>query len=221
MQKLPVTLAIDRGGLVGDDGPTHHGVFDLSFLRFIPNLVLMAPKDEEELRHLLHTAILHPGPAAVRYPRGNGEGISLGGELRRIPIGTGELLREGKDLLLLPVGNRVYPALEAAEGLEKLGIDAAVINPRFIKPLDEELLCDWAQKTGKVITIEDNAKKGGFGSAVLELFAKKRLHGLETSILGLPDTFIEHGSQEQLRQKAKIDTPAIIAEALRVIGRQG
>jgi len=119
------------------------------------------------------------------------------------------------------VGNRVYPALEAAEGLEKLGIDAAVINPRFIKPLDEELLCDWAQKTGKVITIEDNAKKGGFGSAVLELFAKKRLHGLETSILGLPDTFIEHGSQEQLRQKAKIDTPAIIAEALRVIGRQG
>ncbi|MGV1099064.1 1-deoxy-D-xylulose-5-phosphate synthase [Thiovibrio sp. JS02] len=220
LPNLPVTLAIDRGGLVGDDGPTHHGVFDLSFLRFIPNLVIMAPKDEAELRHLLYTAILHPGPAAVRYPRGNGEGVSLGENLQRIPIGEGELLREGGDLLLLPIGNRVYPALEAADGLAKLGIDAAVINPRFLKPLDETLICTWAEKIGKIITIEDNVKRGGFGSAVLELFARRRLVGLETSILGLPDAFMEHGSQAQLRQKGRIDVPAIIAEALKMTGPQ-
>lgn len=220
LPNLPVTLAIDRGGLVGDDGPTHHGVFDLSFLRFIPNLVIMAPKDEDELRHMLHSAILHPGPAAVRYPRGNGEGVSLAGPLQRIPLGTGELLRPGRDLLLLPVGNRVYPALEAAEGLKKLGIDAAVINPRFIKPLDDALICEWAVKTGRVITVEDNVRKGGFGSAVLELFARKGLTGIATRVLGLPDIFMEHGTQEQLRKKGKIDAPAITSAALELCGRQ-
>ena len=218
---LPVTLAIDRGGLVGDDGPTHHGVFDLSFLRFIPNLVIMAPKDENELQHMLYTAIMHPGPAAVRYPRGNGEGVALAGDLERIPLGTGELLREGEDLLLLPVGNRVYPAIEAAEGLEKLGISAAVVNPRFIKPLDEDLICAWAQKTGRIITIEDNVKKGGFGSGVLELLARKNLSGIRTKILGLPDHFMEHGTQEQLRHNGKIDAPSIIEEALKLFDNKG
>ncbi len=139
LQNLPVTFAIDRAGVVGDDGPTHHGVFDLSFLRFVPNLVIMAPKDENELQHMLHTAVLHKGPAAIRYPRGQGEGVELSDKLSEIPIGKGELLREGNDILLLPVGNRVYPALEAAMGLEKVGIDAAVINPRFVKPLDSDL----------------------------------------------------------------------------------
>jgi len=219
LPNLPVTLAIDRGGLVGDDGPTHHGVFDFSFLRFIPNLVIMAPKDENELRHMLHTAILHPGPAAVRYPRGNGEGVSLDEVLQRLPLGRGELLREGEDILLLPVGNRVAAALEAAAGLEKLGMEAAVINPRFIRPLDEELICEWARRTGKVITIEDNVKKGGFGSAVLELFAKKNLWGVQTKILGLPDKFMEHGTQAQLRHKGNIDVPAIIVEALALCGQ--
>ena len=219
LPNLPVTLAIDRGGLVGDDGPTHHGVFDFSFLRFIPNLVIMAPKDENELRHMLHTAILHPGPAAVRYPRGNGEGVSLDEVLQRLPLGRGELLREGEDILLLPVGNRVASALEAAAGLEKLGMEAAVINPRFIRPLDEELICEWARRTGKVITIEDNVKKGGFGSAVLELFAKKNLWGVQTKILGLPDKFMEHGTQAQLRHKGNIDVPAIIVEALALCGQ--
>ncbi|MFA7383534.1 MAG: 1-deoxy-D-xylulose-5-phosphate synthase [Desulfurivibrionaceae bacterium] len=220
LPNLPVTLAIDRGGLVGDDGPTHHGVFDLSFLRFIPNLVIMAPKDENELRHMLHTAILHPGPAAVRYPRGNGEGVPLDEVLQRLPLGTGELLQEGKDILLLPIGNRVTAALEAATGLKKLGIEAAVINPRFIKPLDEELICEWAKRTGKVITIEDNVKKGGFGSAVLELFAKKNLWGVQTKILGLPDKFMEHGTQAQLRHKGNIDVPAIIVEVLALCGQR-
>jgi 1-deoxy-D-xylulose-5-phosphate synthase len=219
LPNLPVTLAIDRGGVVGDDGPTHHGAFDLSYLRFIPNLLLMAPKDEEELRHMLFTAIYYPGPAAVRYPRGKGEGATLTTDLTKIEIGKGELLREGRDVLLLPVGNRVYPALEAAAGLEKLGISAAVVNPRFIRPLDGDLICEWAQKTGKVVTIEDNVKKGGFGSGVLELLAGRNLSGIQTRLLGLPDRFMEQGSQEILWQKGKVDMPAIIQEVLSMAGR--
>lgn len=219
LPNLPVTLAIDRGGVVGDDGPTHHGAFDLSYLRFIPNLILMAPKDEEELRHMLYTAIYYPGPAAVRYPRGKGEGATITTDLAKMAIGKGELLREGQDVLLLPVGNRVYPALEAAAGLEKLGISAAVINPRFIRPLDSELICGWAQKTGRVVTIEDNVKKGGFGSSVLELLAGRNLSGIQTRLLGLPDRFMEQGSQEILWQKGKVDMPAIIREVLNMMGR--
>jgi len=219
LPNLPVTFAIDRGGLVGDDGPTHHGVFDLSFLRFIPNLVLMAPKDEAELQHMLYTAILYPGPAAVRYPRGSGEGTPLSSILTKLPFGKGELLREGDDILLLPVGNRVYPALEAAKGLSKLGIEAAVINPRFINPLDGDLITEWAEKTGRVITIEDNVLKGGFGSAVLELFARRGLPNMKVRILGLPDRFMEHGTQDILRHKGKIDTPAITSAALQLTGK--
>src|SRR5210317_799505 len=151
LQNLPVVFAMDRAGIAGADGPTHHGTFDINYMLTVPGMVLMAPKDENELQHMLYTAIKHNGPAAVRYPRGGGEGVDLSDNLQEIPIGKGELLREGKDILLLPVGNRVYPALEAAMGLEKVGIDAAVINPRFIKPLDSDLIIEWAQKTGKVI----------------------------------------------------------------------
>ncbi|OKY75053.1 MAG: 1-deoxy-D-xylulose-5-phosphate synthase [Desulfobulbaceae bacterium DB1] len=219
LPNLPVTFAIDRGGLVGDDGPTHHGVFDLSFLRMIPNMVIMAPKDEEELRHMLHTAIFMPCPTTVRYCRGNGEGVDLTAEPAKIPFGKGELLREGQDVLLLPVGNRVYPALAAAEGLHKIGISAAVINPRFVNPLDADLICHWAEKTGKVITVEDNVKKGGFGSGVLELFAKKGIDNIAVRILGIPDRFIEHGPQDVLRHNVKIDTPAIINSALELVGK--
>ncbi|MGB6970733.1 MAG: 1-deoxy-D-xylulose-5-phosphate synthase [Desulfobulbales bacterium] len=217
LQNLPVTFALDRGGVVGDDGPTHHGVFDLSFLRFVPNLVLMAPKDENELQHMLYTAILHKGPAALRYPRGHGEGVELSDNLNEIPIGKGEILREGKDILLLPVGNRVYPALEAALGLEKVGIDAAVINPRFIKPLDSDLIIEWAQKTGKVITVEDNVRMGGFGSAVLELLTGNNLSHIRVNILGYGDRFMEHGTQEILWRKGHIDSPAIINAAMELM----
>ncbi|MBU0485593.1 MAG: 1-deoxy-D-xylulose-5-phosphate synthase [Proteobacteria bacterium] len=217
LQNLPVTFAIDRGGLVGEDGPTHHGVFDLTFLRFIPNLVLMAPKDENEFQHMIYTAIFHPGPVAIRYPRGNGEGIPLSSKLEKLPFAKGELLREGSDILLLPVGNRVYPAMSAADDLKKLGIDAAVINPRFINPLDGDLICQWASKTGKVITIEDNVKKGGFGSAVLELLSRRGLTGVKTHILGLPDKFIEHGPQEILYRNCKIDRPAIASAAVDLV----
>ncbi len=218
LPNLPVTLAIDRGGVVGDDGPTHHGVFDLSFLRFIPNLVVMAPKDENEFQHMLRTAILHPGPAAVRYPRGSGVGVEMDAELKRLPLGKGELLREGGDVLLLPVGNRVAPALEAAEGLAKLGVEAAVINPRFVNPLDGDLICEWAAKTGGVVTVEDNVRKGGFGSAVLELLQRRGLDGVRVRVLGYPDRFLEHATQEILYRLGKIDAAAITKAALELAG---
>ncbi len=214
---LPVTLAIDRGGVVGDDGPTHHGVFDLSFLRYIPNMILMAPKDEEELRHMLFTAVLHKGPAAIRYPRGSGEDVQLSDDLHQLEIGKGEILVEGDDILLLPIGNRVHPALRAMEGLKKVGVNAAVINPRFIKPLDADLICSWAKRTGRVLTIEDNVRQGGFGSTVLELFSRRRLFNVHTCCLGHPDIFIEHGPQRNLWKDNSLDSPAIIRAALKLM----
>ncbi len=213
---LPVIFALDRSGVVGDDGPTHHGVFDLSFLRFIPNLVIMAPKDENELRHMLNTAVQGDGPVAIRYPRGSGEGVKLDNRLTRLEIGRGELLLEGGDVLLLPVGNRVYPALAAAEGLKKLGVDAAVINPRFVKPLDNELICEWAARTGRVVTIEDNVKKGGFGSAVLQLLSERHLQ-VPVRLLGYGNTFIEHAPQSLLWKNNGIDTAGIIKATLEVM----
>jgi 1-deoxy-D-xylulose-5-phosphate synthase len=216
---LPVTLAIDRAGVVGADGPTHHGVFDLSFLRVVPNLILMAPKDEAELQHMLFTAISHRGPSVVRYPRGSGENVELADQLQRFEIGRGEVLREGSDILLLPIGNRVYPALRAAIGLEKLGIDAAVLNPRFIKPLDKELICDWAAMTGRVVTVEDNVRQGGFGSAVLELFSRCGLSNIKTSLLAHPDRFLEHGPQKTLWRNSSINSVSITEAALLLMNK--
>jgi len=216
---LPITLAIDRAGVVGDDGPTHHGVFDLSFLRFIPNLVIMSPKDEEELQHMLFTSIYHNGPSVIRYPRGAGCDVPLAISLQKLEIGKGELLLEGDDILLLPVGNRVYPALEAARYLTEAGIHAAVINPRFIKPLDAELIIHWAERTGRVITIEDNARQGGFGSSVLELFSRRGLYSVQTCLLGHPDHFVEHGPQKTLWKNSLIDSPAIVRTAMKLLDR--
>ncbi|MBU1566775.1 MAG: 1-deoxy-D-xylulose-5-phosphate synthase [Proteobacteria bacterium] len=216
---LPVTLAIDRAGVVGDDGPTHHGVFDISFLRFIPNMIIMAPKDELELQHMLYTAVYCDGPAAIRYPRGSGYGVALTDSLTKLKIGKGELLRSGDDILLLPVGNRVYPAVEAAEELKKIGINAAVINPRFIKPLDAELICHWAQHTTRVITIEDNARQGGFGSSILELFSQHGLYSVQTCMLGHPDNFVEHGPQSTLWKDSHIDVQSIIQTTIKLTGR--
>ncbi len=214
---LPVTLAIDRGGVVGDDGPTHHGVFDISFLRFIPNLTYIAPKDENELQHMLHSAVSLPGPVAIRYPRGCGEDVVLDNDLQILEPGKGEVLREGKDILLLPIGNRVYPALRAAEGLAKLGIEATVINPRFIKPLDKELICHWAKETGRIVTVEDNVLHGGFGSLVLELLSENKLFTIKTNLLGYQDHFIEHGPQKTLWKNAHLDSPAIINAAMELM----
>ena len=218
---LPVTLAIDRAGVVGDDGPTHHGTFDISFLSFIPNLVIMAPKDELELQHMLYTSIEYDGPSAVRYPRGAGQDLPLDEnvELQLIPIGTGELLIEGDDVLLLPVGNRVYPALEAAKELNEIGINAAVINPRFIKPLDANLIEKWVKHTGKIITIEDNARLGGFGSSILELLSSRGIYQVQSRLLAHPDNFIEHGPQKTLWKNSSIDTPAITQAVKDMLGR--
>ncbi len=214
---LPVTLAIDRGGVVGDDGPTHHGVFDISFLRFIPNMILMAPKDEEELQHMLFTATQHQGPSAIRYPRGAGTGAPLAKAFKKLEIGKGELLFEGDDILLLPVGSMVQPALEAVEGLNKVGISAAVINPRFLKPLDADLICTWAERTGRVLTIEDNVRQAGFGSSILELLSRYKLYNIKTCSLGHPDLFIEHGPQKTLLKNSNLDTPAIIRAAIKLV----
>ena len=216
LPNLPVTFALDRGGVVGDDGPTHHGVFDLSFLRFIPNLTVMAPKDENELSQMLYTAVNHHSPVAIRYPRGAGVGVYCEEQNTALEIGKGELLLEGEDLLLLPIGNRVYPTLEAAKGLGKLGISAAVINPRFIKPLDNELISHWARKTGRVVTVEDNVKKGGFGSAILQLLAELHIN-IPVRLLGYGNTFIEQGTQQILWKDAGIDTAGIINGALEVM----
>ncbi len=198
LQNLPVVLALDRAGVVGEDGPTHHGVFDLSYLRSLPNLVLMAPKDGRELKQMLRTAIEHPGPSALRYPRLDCPHQVEDEPWPALPIGKGEVLRQGSDLLLLAVGTMVQTAVKVADQLSKQGIDVTVINARFIKPLDQDLILRYAAKIGKVVTLEENTVLGGFGSAVLELFSASGI-AASTLCLGVPDYFVPHGSrQEQL-----------------------
>ncbi len=220
LQKLPVVLAIDRAGIVGEDGPTHHGIFDYSYLRHIPNLTIMAPKDENELRHMLYTAFRLDGPVALRYPRGHGLGVLLDRELRLLPSGKGELLRHGKDIAILAAGAMVAVALQAAERLQNAGISCAVINVRYVKPLDETLILEWAKRTGAVLTIEENVAAGGFGSAVLELLQARGLN-IPTTVLGLPDRFIEHGSYDILTTKYGLSVEAIERAAEGLIGRKG
>lgn len=213
LQKLPVTIAMDRAGLVGDDGPTHHGVFDLSYLRHLPELTLMAPKDENELRLMLKTAIYSDLPMALRYPRGAGYGVEIDPDLKTLPIGIGEELLDGKDLTIIAIGATVYPALQAAETLRQRGIEAGVVNARFVKPLDAGLILSVARRTGQVITVEENALQGGFGSAVLELLYDNGLQNVRVKRLGIPDHYIEQGSQAQLRKDVGIDAEGIAAAA--------
>ena len=176
IQNLPVIFVLDRAGLVGADGPTHHGVFDFAYLRSLPNMVVMAPKDEDELQHMVKTAVEYEqGPIALRYPRGNGLGVPMANQPQSLPIGKGEILRNGGDLLILAIGNRVQPALEAAEILVDSGISTTVVNARFVKPLDDQLILPLASRIGKVITVEDGVLMGGFGSAVLEMLAESRI----------------------------------------------
>jgi 1-deoxy-D-xylulose-5-phosphate synthase len=209
---LPVIFCIDRGGLVGEDGQTHHGHFDITYLRSLPNMTLMAPKDENELRHMLFTALKHSGPVAIRYPRGRGLGVSLDREYRVIPIGESEVLKEGKDLTLIALGSMVQPSLEAAAEMEKEGLSATVINCRFVKPLDKKL-ADYARRNGKVLVVEENIQQGGLGSAVLELFSDAGLREVTVKRLGLPDSFVEHGPVEVLREKLGLDKTGIIKAA--------
>ncbi|RJR46807.1 MAG: 1-deoxy-D-xylulose-5-phosphate synthase, partial [Deltaproteobacteria bacterium] len=217
LQNLPVVFALDRGGIVGDDGETHQGLFDLSYLRHLPNLVVMAPKDEDELRHMLYTAVQHPGPVAVRYPRGQGVGVAFASTLRKIPIGKAEALTEGEDLLILALGASVHHAADAAKQLADKGFKAAVVNARFIKPLDEQLILTLAAKCGRVLTVEENVAQGGFGSAVLELLSDSGLTGIPVKRLAIPDQFMEHGKPDILRKKYGLDGEGILKGALELL----
>ncbi|MCL6639416.1 MAG: 1-deoxy-D-xylulose-5-phosphate synthase [Firmicutes bacterium] len=201
LQNLPVTFALDRGGIVGEDGATHHGLFDFSYLRSIPNIMIMAPKDENEFQHMLATAVGSGVPAAVRYPRAAGTGCPMDKDFRTIPAGTAELLREGKDLAILAVGNLVRVAVEAADLLHGRGLSAAVINARFVKPLDEKLIIEQAARTGRIFTLEEHVLAGGFGSAVLELLSDKGMDGIQLRRFGVPDVFVEHGTPALLRAR--------------------
>ena len=208
LQDLPVVIALDRAGVVGEDGPTHHGVFDYSFLRNIPGMNIIAPKDENELRHALKTAVDCGKPVTVRYPRGAGEGVPLDSELKDLPFGKGEWLRRGKDATIIAAGNRVHPALRAAEALKAKGLDCGVINIRFIKPLDTELLDQALAASRFVITVEDNMIAGGFGSAVAEYFTSKGAD-FRVKMLGIGDEYVPHGKPAQLYRLLNIDEQGI------------
>jgi 1-deoxy-D-xylulose-5-phosphate synthase len=196
LQNLDVTFALDRAGLVGADGATHQGLHDIAYFRTLPNTVLMAPKDENELQHMLATAIAYPGPAAVRFPRGNGYGVPMDPEIKTLPIGEAELLRDGDDAVIVALGNTVHPALEAAQELAARGISAAVLNARFVKPLDVARLLPLARRCGVLVSVEEHAGMGGFGSAVLEALSAAQVH-ISTRCLAVPDKLIEHGESPE------------------------
>ena len=205
---LPVVFAMDRGGIVGEDGATHQWILDLSFMRCVPNLSLMAPADENELRHMLLTALERKAPVALRYPRGPGVGAELSGEPQVLAWGKGELRKEGKDVLIVGIGVGVQAAMEAAERLGAKGVDAAVVNARFVKPLDEELICDLAATCGRVVSVEENVASGGFGSAVLEALARRGVKA-DVKLVAIADKFVEHGTQAQLRRLYGVDGLAV------------
>jgi 1-deoxy-D-xylulose-5-phosphate synthase len=219
LQNLHVVMALDRGGLVGADGPTHHGVFDFAYMRSIPNMVIMAPKDENELQHMLKTAVDHSGPIALRYPRGEGWDVTLDEKFQSLEIGKAELLRDGTDLAIVAIGHTVIPALKAAQELAPLGISAAVVNARFVKPLDEKLFRDLLTKVPRLITVEDHVISGGFGSALVEFLADDGITGVEVKRLGVPDRFIPHGTQDELKKICGFDKDAIAQAALQMMRR--
>ncbi len=210
LQRLPVTFAIDRAGLVGADGPTHHGVFDFSFLRHIPNMVVMAPRDEIELQRAMLTGTLHDGPVAYRYPRGQAFGLPLPDAIEPFAVGRGEKLRDGNDAVIFALGTVCREALLAADMLAGEGLSVGVVDPRFLKPLDKELLVAEARRTGVVVTVEENVRQGGFGSAVLEMLGDE---GIAARVLriGLPDRFVEQGTQPQLHARYGLDAEGIAA----------
>jgi len=216
LEALPVVFAVDRGGIVGEDGATHNGVFDLSYLRSLPNMVLMAPKDENELVRMLTASLAHKGPVAVRYPRGNVEGVKT--EKRDLPlsIGKGEVLQRGNDVLILAIGRSVNDALIAHATLAEQGISATVVNCRFVKPLDVDLIGALAREIPRIITVEENVRQGGFGSAVLEGLSDQGITGFRLECIGIPDIFVEHGPQKMLRSKYGIDASSIVNAAKRL-----
>ncbi len=220
LQNLPVVFALDRGGLVGEDGETHQGAYDLSYLRCVPNMTVMAPADENELRHMLFTALGHDGPIALRYPRGNGEGIPLDSGFKKLEIGKGVLVEEGKDYALLAVGRMVGVAKAVHALLRKEGLEGTVANMRFVKPLDEKLLSHVAGKTKILLTLEENVVMGGFGSAVLESLQKNGLADCVVKVLGIPDRYIEHGKPQAQREQCGLEPHQVAEEVRRLLADQ-
>jgi len=220
-QNLPVVFAIDRGGIVGDDGKTHQGTLDLSYLTLVPNLTAAAPKDENELQHLLYTALEAKQPMAVRYPRSAGVGVNMDEELHQIPIGSGEVLNQGDDVAILAIGATVAPAMEAAKELAENNIKAMVINSRFAKPLDAELINGIALSIKNIVTVEENTVNGGFGSSVLALLQRSGISDVNIKNIGIPDEFVEHGSQAILRAKYKLDAAGIAEETSNLLSGSG
>jgi 1-deoxy-D-xylulose-5-phosphate synthase len=214
---LPVIFAMDRGGLVGEDGPTHHGQFDLAFLRSLPNMVLMSPKDENELRRMLVTALNHNGPVAIRYPRGIAVGVHIDPEPEAIPLGKAEVLCQGDELLILAIGHMVQPCLKAHQVLKKQGISSMVVNCRYVKPLDSDLIGALSKKIPRILTVEENVLEGGFGSAVLESLADQSAGAVKVKRIGLPDQFIEHGAVSILREKYGLNVDGIVSAAIELV----
>jgi 1-deoxy-D-xylulose-5-phosphate synthase len=217
LQELPMVFAIDRGGIVGDDGKTHQGIFDLSYLSLIPNMIVAAPKDENELQHMLYTAVKSGKIMAIRYPRSQGLGVNMDAEFRELPIGKGEILRQGNDIAILAIGSMVAPALEAAEKLALQGVEATVVNARFVKPIDAELIVDLATRIKRIVTVEENTIPGGFGNYVNDAVRQADLRDVIIRNVGLPDVFIEHGGQDFLRSKYGLDAAGIIGKVLEIV----
>ncbi len=217
-QNLPVVFCIDRGGLVAEDGTTHHGAFDYAYLRHVPNMVVMAPKDENELQHMMKTCLEFNGPISVRYPRGVSLGVKMDPVPQALPVGKGELLKEGTDVAIIAIGVSVWQAVEAAERLSKEGVSTAVVNGRFVKPLDHELIVDVAKQVRYVVTVEEGCKIGGFGSAVLEALSEAGVTDVKTKVLGLPDWYIEQGPQDLLRERYGLTSEGIYQSVKEFIG---
>ena len=209
LQNLPVTFAMDRGGLVGEDGPTHHGVFDISFMRHVPNLVFAVPRDEIELQRAMKTAAAYAGPFAYRYPRGKGLGLEMPETVTELEIGRGELLTDGSDGLIIALGPMVNEAMSAAENFRKEGVSIAVMDARFVKPLDRELILELAEKVPFIVTVEENALQGGFGAAVLELLSEQGLM-IPVARVGIPDQFVSQGTQTELRSQLGLTAQGLI-----------
>ena len=212
----PVVFAIDRGGIVGKDGPTHHGLFDYSYLRCMPNMTIMAPSNENELARMLSTAVKHDGPVAIRYPRGIGLGVQIEEHPRSLEMGKGEVICDGQDLLIIAIGKSVCEALKACKSLKDHGISATIINARFVKPLDTELISEYVLKIKKIIIVEDHVLDGGFGSAVLEMLSDKGVTGFPIKRIGIKNEFVEHGPQDVLKRDYGIDHTAIVNAALKL-----
>jgi 1-deoxy-D-xylulose-5-phosphate synthase len=217
LQNLPVVFAIDRGGIVGDDGKTHQGTFDISYLTLIPNIIVAAPKDENELQHLLYTAVKSGRPMAVRYPRSPGLGVPLDAALHEIPIGKGEVVRNGEDVAIIALGATVEPALEAANELALKGVEATVVNARFAKPLDKSLITDIAGRIKNIVTVEENVLTGGFGSGVVKLLQESGRCDVTIRNIGIPDEFVEHGTQAILRAKYGLDAGGITRQVMEML----